>query len=74
MTKPRGVSRYIYVVRGVQEVSVSLSLFCVFYSFKSISVKLPLCRQALTAGREGGNGGVGWEEGRRWREGGGAVM
>lgn len=61
----------------VQEVSVSLSLFslCVFYSFKSIYVKLLLSLVSFVdrPGREGGSkseGGNWWREGWRWREGG----
>lgn len=50
----------------VQEVSVSLPLFCVFYFFKSISVKLPLSPVSFVdrpGSREGGvmgGGGVEW--------------
>lgn len=42
MIEPLGFSRYIYVVRGVGGLCLALSFRCVFYSFKSISVKLPL--------------------------------
>lgn len=51
----------------VQEVCVSLSLFCVFYFFKSISVKLPLSPVSFVD-RPGSRGG-----GRREKRGGGGV-
>lgn len=44
MTKPLGFSGYIYVVRGAGGLCLALSFLsvCVFYSFKSIYVKLLL--------------------------------
>lgn len=76
MTGPLGFSRYIYVVRGAGGLCLAFSFLCVFYSFKSISVKSPLSPLSFVDSPGSGEGGRGWwwKEERRWREGGGAVM
>lgn len=66
MPEPLGFSRYIYVVRGAGGLCLALSFLCVFYCFKSISVKLPLSPVSFvdrSGSREGGRtGGVGGGE------------
>lgn len=68
MTKPLGFSGYIYVVRGAGGLSLplplSLPVLCVFYSFKSISVKLLLSPVSFVdrSGSREGEAGMGEEE------------
>lgn len=73
MTGPQGFSRYIYVVRGAGGLCLAFSFLCVFYSFKSISVKPPLSPVSFVdspgSGEEGGEVGGGEKNGGGEKEG-----
>lgn len=74
MTGPLGFSRYIYVVRGAGGLRLAFSFLCVFYSFKSISVKSLLSPLSFVdcpgsgEGRGRREGGVGGGEKNRGGE------
>lgn len=57
-SEPLGFSMYIYVVRGAGGLCLTLPFLCVFYSFKSISVKLLLSPVSFVD-RSGSREGVG---------------